>query len=183
MRAVAHRPNAWTPLDGGGYNGQFSQEKARLIVCRVKKKTEGISQWADFQSQCVARKIGRCTNEADGSAYEGVEVATGSVDVRLGPGATVLLGQTAEQDGLSNHYLEAQRYNIQFTVVTIEGKGGGEGSLQEKNPQNLTPTIFCMQCFVIFAWQLRALRDDVEAITTRCQNSDFLKTTWALRCI
>lgn len=30
MRAVAHRPNAWTPLDGGGYNGQVSQEKASM---------------------------------------------------------------------------------------------------------------------------------------------------------
>lgn len=125
----------------------------------------------------MARKIGGCTNEADGSAYEGVEVATGSVDVRLGPGAAVLLGQTAEQDGLSDHYLEGQRYNIQFTVVGIEGKGGGEGSSQGKK-KNLTPTIFCMECFVIFAWQLRALRDDVEAITTtRCQNSDFFRTT------
>lgn len=88
----------------------------------------------------MARKIGGCTNEADGSAYEGVEVATGSVDVRLGPGAAVLLGQAAEQDGLADHYLEAQRYNIQFMAVIIEGKAGGEGSSRGKK-KNLTPTI------------------------------------------
>lgn len=85
------------------------------------------SQLAGFQSQCTARKIGGRTDEADGSAYEGVEVAAGSVDVRLGPGAAVLLGQAAEQDGLADHYLEAQRYNSRLMVVTIEGKGGGEG--------------------------------------------------------
>lgn len=93
----------------------------------------------------------RRTNEADGSAYEGVEVATGSVDVRLGPGAAVLLGQTAEQDGLSDHYLEAQRHSIQFTVVTIEGKGGAEGSSQGKkkkkfNTRHLLRGVLCHFC-------------------------------------
>lgn len=84
----------------------------KRLVCRVNKKKKVISQLAGFKSQCTARKIGRGTNEADGSAYEGVEVATGSVDVRLGPGAAVLLGQAAEQDGLADHYLEGRRYNI-----------------------------------------------------------------------
>lgn len=45
------------------------------------------------------------TNEADRSAYEGVEVAASGVDVGLCPCATLPPRQTAEQDGLSNHYL------------------------------------------------------------------------------
>lgn len=45
------------------------------------------------------------TNKADGSAHEGVEVASGGVDVGLRRGAVLLLRQAAEQDGLSNHDL------------------------------------------------------------------------------
>lgn len=51
------------------------------------------------------KKINEYTNEADGSAYEGVKVATSSVDVGLSSGTTVPPRHTAEQDGLSNHYL------------------------------------------------------------------------------
>lgn len=58
-----------------------------------------------LSGQCIERKLNMYTNEADGSAYERVEVATSSVDVSLGPSTTIPLRQTAEQDGLSNHYL------------------------------------------------------------------------------
>lgn len=51
------------------------------------------------------QKINKYTNEADGSAYEGVEVATSSIDVGLSSGTTVPPRHTAEQDGLSDHYL------------------------------------------------------------------------------
>lgn len=46
------------------------------------------------------------TDEADGSADEGVEVAAGCVDVGLGSGAAVLLGQAAKQDGFPHHDLQ-----------------------------------------------------------------------------
>lgn len=61
----------------------------------------------------------QCTNEADGSAYEGVEVAAGSVDVGLSSGAALLLGQTAEQDGLSNHDLITQKDTVKDGYAAI----------------------------------------------------------------
>lgn len=75
-----------------------------------------------LSGQCIERKLNKYTNEADGSAYERVEVATSSVDVSLGPSTTIPLRQTAEQDGLSNHYLWAQHTTAQhlFSVVPNE---------------------------------------------------------------
>lgn len=68
--------------------------------------------------------MNKCTNEADSSAYEGVEVATGSVDVSLGPSTTIPPRQTAEQDGSSNHYLRAQytTEHHRFSVVPSEDR-------------------------------------------------------------
>lgn len=75
-----------------------------------------------LSGQCIERKLNKYTNEAYGSAYERVEVATSSVDVSLGPSTTIPLRQTAEQDGLSNHYLWAQHTKAQhlFSVVPNE---------------------------------------------------------------
>lgn len=77
-----------------------------------KQEKRVISQWPSFKAslQKEERKKNKCTNEADGSAYEGVEVAACGVDVSLSPGTALPPGQTAEQDGLSNHDLLIQQH-------------------------------------------------------------------------
>lgn len=51
------------------------------------------------------RNDDQLTDETDGSAYEGVEVAAGCVDVGLHPGTVLPSRQTAEEDGLPDHDL------------------------------------------------------------------------------
>lgn len=48
------------------------------------------------------------TDEADGPADEGVEVASSSIDVGLSIGAAALPRLTAEEDGLSHHDLSTE---------------------------------------------------------------------------
>lgn len=86
MRAVAQRPKAWTPVEGTWQHGASGSSHLHTDMHGYK-----------FMAMS--------TNEADGSAYEGVEVASSSINVGLGSGAAVPPGLTAEDDGFPNHDL------------------------------------------------------------------------------
>lgn len=54
------------------------------------------------------------TDEADGPADEGVEVAPSSVNVGLSGGAAAPPGLTAEEDGLSHHDLTTEESHVRL---------------------------------------------------------------------
>lgn len=93
-------------LEDVGDEGRGAQAK-RMDACEEEKKgqeqviTGGVTGQIENKRAAAGR-----TDEANGSADEGVEVAAGCVDVGLGSGAAVLLGQAAEQDGLPHHDLQ-----------------------------------------------------------------------------
>lgn len=87
MRAVAQRPNACTPMT----------------------EDTGVSITDYLLSTCITATERVCTDEADSSAYEGVEVTAGSVDVSFSSNATFSPGQAAEQDDFSDHDLKKHR--------------------------------------------------------------------------
>lgn len=92
----------------------------------------------------------QCTNEAYGSAYEGVEVATSSVDVGLGPGTALPPRQTAEQDGFSNHYLLKQHTCQTCLHVEVADEGGISTADESRHVPSLFKIQLCPSTFAAF---------------------------------
>lgn len=67
------------------------------------------------------------TDEADGPADEGVEVASSSIDAGLSIGAAALPRLTAEEDGLSHHDLSTEGSHVHVGLNTAKNSRGTPG--------------------------------------------------------
>lgn len=82
----------------------------------------------------MCTKVRTHTNEADGPADKGVEVASSSINVGLSSGAAAPSGLTAEEDGLSHHDLTAEGSHIKLVCAR-----GHEHSQERQRLEALRP--------------------------------------------